>query len=249
MLSDKARKLLMAIEKRGGGVIEEYQLRDATGLSHGSIVAARQELVAAGCLQLGKSCRKLIYTLAGQRAAIARSGDTLTGQQAAGMAADALTGQKAAGTQPDGLSGPQADKRRADALTGQRMAVTRPGDALTGQHSDRAGWQVAGRREPQASPLTRQGEREKSGGACAPKRQAKAASAEEGIFFAPAMPHVAGIYYDFDEWTDALMHALGDCLDISESLVEDGAYTVYSHDFACEDTYRTETTSDGFVVV
>lgn len=193
MLSDKARKLLTAIEKRGGGVIEEYQLRDATGLSHGSIVAARQELVAAGCLQLGKSCRKLIYT-----------------------------------------------------LTGQRLAVTRQGDALTGQCSD-----MAGRRDPQARPLTRQAELGESGEGRTEKQlgKAKAANARDGVFFAPAMPHVAGIYYDFDEWTDALMHALGDCLDISESLVEDGAYTVYSHDFACEDTYRTETTSDGFVVV
>ena len=51
-----------------------------------------------------------------------------------------------------------------------------------------------------------------------------------------------------DEWTDALMNALGDCLDISESLVEEGTYTVYSHDFESEDTYHTETTSEGFIV-
>ena len=220
MLSDKARKLLTAIEKRGGGVIEEYQLRDATGLSHGSIVAARQELVAAGCLQLGKSCRKLIYTLTGQRLPVTRQGDALTGKQATVMEQDGVTGQ-------------QAD----------RMAAA---DALTGQCSD-----MAGRRDPQARSLTRQAELGESGEGRTEKQpgKAKAANAGGGIFFAPAMPHVAGIYYDFDEWTDALMHALGDCLDISESLVEDGAYTVYSHDFACEDTYRTETTSDGFVVV
>ena len=62
------------------------------------------------------------------------------------------------------------------------------------------------------------------------------------------MPHITGTYCDFDEWTDALMDALGDCLDISESLVEEGTYTVYAQDYDQEDTYHTEETEDGFVV-
>ena len=66
--------------------------------------------------------------------------------------------------------------------------------------------------------------------------------------FLPAMPHIAGTFYDFDEWTDALMNALGACIYISESLTCDGTYTVYSHEYEGEDTYLTETTEDGFIV-
>ena len=62
------------------------------------------------------------------------------------------------------------------------------------------------------------------------------------------MPHVAGNFYDFDEWTDALMNALGSCVDISESLLEEGTYTVYSHEYEGEDSYHTWQTEDGFVV-
>ena len=54
------------------------------------------------------------------------------------------------------------------------------------------------------------------------------------------MPHIAGTFYDFDEWTDALMNALGACIYISESLAGDGTYTVYSHEYEGEDTYLTE---------
>ena len=81
-------------------------------------------------------------------------------------------------------------------------------------------------------------------------QEAEAKHAPRGgdFFFASPMPHVAGTFFYFDEWTDALMNALGDCLDISESLVEEGTYTVYSHDFESEDTYHTETTSEGFIV-
>ncbi|SDP79675.1 hypothetical protein [Selenomonas ruminantium] len=42
MLSTKAEKLLQALQKRGGGSIDEYFLRDDTGLSHGSIVAGQK---------------------------------------------------------------------------------------------------------------------------------------------------------------------------------------------------------------
>lgn len=215
MLSDKAQKLLQVIEKRGGGAIEEYQLRDGTGLSHGSIVAARRELVATGRLQLSKSCRKLIYTLTGQQMAAVRQGDGLTGQQ------DMLAPKQAAEPQESGLPRHAARENGGDGLA-EKIPAGR-GDACS----------------PAGLPALT---------ADCP-RQEMAALPEEGVYFAPAMPHVAGTYYDFDEWTDALMNALGDCLDISESLVEEGAYTVYSHDFACEDTYRTENTSDGFVVV
>ena len=44
------------------------------------------------------------------------------------------------------------------------------------------------------------------------------------------------------------MNALGSCVDISESLLEEGTYTVYSHEYEGEDTYHTWQTEDGFVV-
>ena len=131
MLSRKAQKLYDAITARGGGIVDEYLIRDMTGLSHGSIVAARHELIDAGLLTLSKTCRKMVYHL---------------------------------------------------------------------------------------------------------------------LYTFSTMPHITGTYCDFDEWTDALMDALGDCLDISESLVEEGTYTVYAQDYDQEDTYHTEETEDGFVV-
>ena len=135
MVSAKAEKLLAVIQAKGGGILDEYLLRDKTGLSHGSIVAGRKELEMAGLLQLTK-----------------------------------------------------------------QGAMAEP---------------------PNSDPAAA---------------------------FLPAMPHIAGTFYDFDEWTDALMNALGACIYISESLTGDGTYTVYSHEYEGEDTYLTETTEDGFIV-
>lgn len=62
-LSRKAVILYGYISGCGGGALDEWQLRDKTGLSHGSVCAARKELVEAGLLTLGKEGRKLIYQL------------------------------------------------------------------------------------------------------------------------------------------------------------------------------------------
>ncbi len=187
-LTDKAERLYACIQKKGGGAIEEWWLRDQTGLSHGSFCAARKELVAAGLLVLGKDIRKTTYEVR-----------NLTGKTGA---EDALTCQK------------------------EERAV------LTSQPCDGA-----------ALPCRKQHLPETAQAAAA-----KQAPRGGDFFFASPMPHVAGTFFDFDEWTDALMNALGECLDISESLVEEGTYTVYSHDFESEDTYHTETTSEGFIV-
>ena len=40
-LTPKAEKLLAYIQKAGGGVLDEWYIRDKTGLSHGTICAAR----------------------------------------------------------------------------------------------------------------------------------------------------------------------------------------------------------------
>jgi len=222
-LTDKAERLYACIQKKGGGAIEEWWLRDQTGLSHGSFCAARKELVAAGLLVLGKDIRKTTYEV-----------QDLTAKKAEGADLTCQTGEK-------------------DVLTSQPEAR----DVLTSQKQDTQEKAQAAEHLPPAAPAER--------GLCAafsePVRQADGLSVEMvqepepkqaarggDFFFASPMPHVAGTFFDFDEWTDALMNALGECLDISESLVEEGTYTVYSHDFESEDTYHTETTSEGFIV-
>ena len=197
MVSAKAEKLLAVIQAKGGGILDEYLLRDKTGLSHGSIVAGRKELEMAGLLQLTKQGRKLYYTLTGQS-------DT------------PLTGQPPVAVSPAGGS-----------LAPAPPAVS-PAPAET----------QAAPSPPPASDDT----------STAAPAMAEPPNSDPAAAFLPAMPHIAGTFYDFDEWTDALMNALGACIYISESLTCDGTYTVYSHEYEGEDTYLTETTEDGFIV-
>lgn len=65
-LSRKAVILYGYIQGSGGGALDEWQMRDKTGLSHGTICAARKELVDAGLLTLGKDGRRTIYILTSQ---------------------------------------------------------------------------------------------------------------------------------------------------------------------------------------
>lgn len=65
-LSRKAATLYGFIQGCGGGALDEWQMRDKTGLSHGTICAARKELVDAGLLTLGKDGRKTTYLLTSQ---------------------------------------------------------------------------------------------------------------------------------------------------------------------------------------
>ena len=197
MVSAKAEKLLAVIQAKGGGILDEYLLRDKTGLSHGSIVAGRKELEMAGLLQLTKQGRKLYYTLTGQN-------DT------------PLTGQPPLATSPAGGSLAPAPPAVSPAPAEMQAAPSPP------PASD--------------APST------------APPAMAEPPNSDSAAAFLPAMPHIAGTFYDFDEWTDALMNALGACIYISESLAGDGTYTVYSHEYEGEDTYLTETTEDGFIV-
>jgi len=60
-LSRKAVILYGYIQGCGGGALDEWQMRDKTGLSHGTICAARKELVDAGFLTLGKDGRRTTY--------------------------------------------------------------------------------------------------------------------------------------------------------------------------------------------
>ena len=65
-LSRKAVIRYGYIQECGGGALDEWQMRDKTGLSHGSICAARKELVNAGLLTLGKDGRRTTYILTSQ---------------------------------------------------------------------------------------------------------------------------------------------------------------------------------------
>ena len=204
MLSEKAEKLLAVIREKGGGTLDEYLLRDKTGLSHGSIVAGRKELEMAGLLQLTKQGRKLYYTLTGQM--------PVDRQPAVNIPPPAVR-QISADSQPPAV---QSVPAHSQPSAGQPPLTVTPAAELPAATS------------PPPSDHT-----------CAEGNTAA---------FLPAMPHIAGTFYDFDEWTDALMNALGACIYISESLTGDGTYTVYSHEYEGEDTYLTETTEDGFIV-
>lgn len=62
------------------------------------------------------------------------------------------------------------------------------------------------------------------------------------------MQRVTGEFSDFDEWTDALMNELGECLDIEQSLADEEEYSVYSHQHCQRDMYRV-TDVDGVLNV
>ena len=172
MLSRKAQKLYDAITARGGGIVDEYLIKDMTGLSHGSIVAARHELIEAGLLTLSKACRKMVYHLTGK---------------------------------------PRQNPPVKPAAAAAPLPAAAPPKI------------PAAKAIPAQKPL-------------------------DSLCTFTTMPHIAGTYYDFDEWSDEVNATLGGCVEISESLVEDGVYMVYSHDYETEDTYYTETTDEGFVV-
>ncbi len=59
-------KILYDYIAENGSLLDEWKLRDTTGLSHGSFCAARKELVEAGLLILGKDGRKTTYDLTSQ---------------------------------------------------------------------------------------------------------------------------------------------------------------------------------------
>ena len=179
-LSRKASLLLEALSQRGGGTIDEYLLRDKTGLSHGSIVAARRELVVGGWLELGKKERKLVYIMNGQ-----------------------------GGNVP-----PQPPAMPAE---------TAPTDLPPAPTVDRS--------SPAVNPCTE--------------------PEDEDTGFArliEPMERVTGRFASFDEWTSALIDILGGNIDITESLVEDGAYQIHSYDHDCDDCYQVMETDDGILV-
>ena len=64
LLTNHAQKLYRGIEALGGGVIREQVLRaKAGGISHGTFIAARQELCKAGFLSIERTARKPHYRL------------------------------------------------------------------------------------------------------------------------------------------------------------------------------------------
>ena len=176
-LTDKAQRLYDCIKEKGGGVIEEWRICDKTGMSHGSFVAARKELVAAGLLLLGKKVRKTTYQLV-----------DLTSQK--------MTSQKPATVPPL----PPA------------KVVLAPADSKGRK----------GRKQADKPPL----------------------AVQEAI-----MPRVVGDFADFDDWMLALNEALGDCVDVSQSLVSSSEYIVFSSEYGGEDSYTVQENEYGGITV
>ena len=63
------------------------------------------------------------------------------------------------------------------------------------------------------------------------------------------MPRVTGDFPDFDSWLLALNDRLGDCVDVSQSLVSGDEYTVFSPDYEGEDSYTVTENEDGGITV
>ena len=159
-LTDKARRLYDYIREKGGGVIEEWRICDKTGMSHGSFVAARKELVAAGLLLLGKKVRKTTYQLV------------------------------------------DLNRKAPAAPAGGRVKKGR-------KKADKPSYEV-----------------------------------QEAI-----MPRVVGDFADFDDWMLALNETLGDCVDVSQSLVSSSEYIVFSSEYGGEDSYTVQENEYGGITV
>ncbi|SDZ98427.1 hypothetical protein [Selenomonas ruminantium] len=179
-LSRKGKLLYDYIQEKGGGALEEWRIRDKTGLSHGSICAARKELVTAGLLVLGKDVRKTTYTLRD--------------------------------------------------LTSQKCPLT-PIPAITPPPPARA----------VLAPVT--GKKSKPRKKAAHKAARTPAEVQEAI-----MPRVTGDFPDFDSWLLALNETLGDCVDVSQSLVDEQEYIVFADAYG-EDSYIITDNEDGGISV
>ncbi len=179
-LTPKAEKLLAYIKKTEG-VLDEWFIRDKTGLSHGSICTARRELVEKGLLQLGKEIRKMTYQLV-----------DWTGQLPKGKADTPIV-----------------------SLTAQAPAVQLdsppPAKAVLAKKS-----------VPKAKPV----------------------SVQEAIIL-----RVTGDFADFDDWLMAINPAFGGCVDVSQSLMNAGEYSVVSPDYEGEDSYTVTENENGGITV
>ena len=218
-LSRKAALLLATLSRRGGGIIDEYLLRDGTGLSHGSIVAARRELLAAGQLQLGKRNRKLVYILTGQSGA-----------------------EPPAPSVPRGAEPLPAAARPSCVIPANNPAA---GEAAASQTA--AAGALSTRCEGPAPRAVSEGSAlppsEMPQGGLEPEDE------DTGFArLIEPMERVTGRFASLDEWTDALIDTLGGNIDITESLVEDGSYEIHSYDHQSDDHYQVTATRDGILV-
>ena len=63
------------------------------------------------------------------------------------------------------------------------------------------------------------------------------------------MPRVVGDFADFDDWMLALNEVLGDCVDVSQSLVSSSEYIVFSSEYGGEDSYTVSENEYGGITV
>ncbi|SEA11663.1 MULTISPECIES: hypothetical protein [Selenomonas] len=62
------------------------------------------------------------------------------------------------------------------------------------------------------------------------------------------MPRVTGDFPDLDSWLLELSDRLGDCVDVSQSLLDAQEYIVFAEDYG-EDSYTVRQTEDGGISV
>jgi len=63
------------------------------------------------------------------------------------------------------------------------------------------------------------------------------------------MPRAVGDFGDFDDWLLALNEVLGDCVEVSRSLVEENLYWVFAPEYGGEDCYQVRENDTGGITV
>ena len=253
-LSPKAQKLLQAVQHFGGGAIAEEDLQAFTRLSHGSLLAARHELMEKGILAMGRAHGKPAFVLLCAVAASETPNST-----SADTSADARSTASATASEAPQASEPAALQTQPP--TAKKSESTGKSQAAGGEATAPAPKTPAGSLQSQAAlmakakPAKMTG-RQVSAADAAPKGAPakKAPRAKEGkgrieafASVKPSMPRVIGEFADLDDWNDALVAELGD-VDISPSVVSDAEYIVYAHKYEQEDRYEVTETDDGLLV-
>lgn len=225
-LSKKAEKLLQSIRHMKGGVIPEEELQAFTKLSHGSLLAARHELMDKGLLAMGRKDGKPAFVLLAAEAPESPS------------SADRSTANAAESAAPSTSNAPQAEtpaKMAESQAAGGKSQVPQAEGPATIKESQAAApaEKPAKKAAPGPAPAT------------ARKKSPRKEKAEPAVSFAavkPAMPLVTGEFGDFDEWNDALVDELGD-VEIDPVAGRAECYSVYSPQYEQEQRYSV--TSDG----
>lgn len=248
-LSPKAQKLLQAVQHFGGGAIAEEDLQAFTRLSHGSLLAARHELMEKGILAMGRAHGKPAFVLLCAVAASETPNSTSADTSAdARSTASATASEAPQASEPAALQTQPPTAKKSESAGKSQAAggeATAPAPKTPAGHPQSQAVRMA-----KAKPAAMTGHKVSADAAPAKKAPRAKEGRERIEAFAsvkPSLPRVTGEFADLDDWNDALVAELGD-VDISPSVVSDTEYIVYAHKYEQEDRYEVTETEDGLLV-